>query len=256
MTFDHLSEHDVFEAAATLGNQPADANTTDVLEETPQQQLSLFRLELYDWDQFDPNVYGYQVVELTQGYFTIVSLEDYERIQRFSWSVFIQKNRQGQIDRIYGHRKARVKERRSGAPARIYLHRYLMGLTYASPSIVVDHRSGATLDTRRINLQVTSKLGNSGNIIWPVRRAKATLPRGVRKHGIYRQNRGEPQYKGRIKIRGKERLSKTIFTCPERAGRWYLRMHAAIHPTACRVNQRTELPPPIVFPPLLDDVPF
>lgn len=93
-----------------------------------------------------------KVIELTQGYITVVSTTDYKILKKFSW----------RITRSGG------KGRRQGEPyacttingKKVYLHRLLMG----SPrDMVVDHLNQQTLDNRRENLKIVTHSENMLN---------------------------------------------------------------------------------------------
>lgn len=78
-------------------------------------------------------------------YVTIVSKEDYRRVNRYKW---------------YAHR-SRGSNRKLGQPyaratingKKVYLHRFIMD---APEYMHVDHRNHQTLDCRRENLEVVS----------------------------------------------------------------------------------------------------
>lgn len=82
------------------------------------------------------------VIELTQGFVAIVSFEDYERVNRYSWHV---------------HRSKGTKKKKPGEPyarsningKKVYLHRFIVG---AAKGAHVDHDNFQTLDNRRENL--------------------------------------------------------------------------------------------------------
>jgi hypothetical protein len=93
-----------------------------------------------------------KIIELTQGYITVVSNEDFKKVNKYSWHV----TRSG------------GKGRKKGEPyaatfingKKIYLHRYIMG---QPKGFVVDHLNQQTLDNRRENLRVCTQKENIQN---------------------------------------------------------------------------------------------
>lgn len=235
------------------------------LTEQPSDRFRLFEYDRYDWTQFDPETYGYNILRSKKGYFAPVSLEQYEDVAEYNWWANVQLDRtSGKEVKIYLLRYPSKTESSYGAPKYIYLHRHLTKTIFSGSKVLVDHRNADSLDHRDYNLRVTNQRGNNNNSVTGRRRTlkdNTSLPRGV--EPVMRLGAdGTPQekYFGRIIVRGKNVRSKKPFTTPEAAHRWYMDIHAKLHPEACSVNSATAPPPPLVFPPLVKslsgDVPF
>lgn len=96
-----------------------------------------------------------KIIELTQGYFTLVDIEDYEYLNKFSWR--IQKNKKHVYARTsiwLGNGKSRC----------IYMHRLILS---AVKNDIVDHKNGNSLDNRRRNLRICSSYQNNYNALHP-----------------------------------------------------------------------------------------
>jgi hypothetical protein len=198
----------------------------------PVETESLYdkwRCDLYDWSQFDPKEYGYQVIRLSgpDGFFTVVSLRDYARVSTHKWKprIIYAKDSNGEytdvITRVDACRSTSV----DGVDCTIYLHRFLAG---AGPGVDVDHGGGCPLDNRRPRLRCTNRSMNNHNWTFRTRTVHTELPRGV----VWGDGR-----KGKTKtVRGiiwwsvggkrKVKRSKSMLHTPEnveKAHRWYLR---------------------------------
>lgn len=220
-----------------------------------------FQYNEYDWDSFTPR--NYCVIPLTKGYFAVVSPQDYERVSRYKWCANVQTspNDPQCVIKVYACRRTTNRERSRGAPRIVYLHRYLTRVMYAGRAKVVDHKNGDSLDCRRCNLRVINQSGNISNCISKKRPVNFDTPRGV-KPVKFRCVTGEVRvtsWKGRICVNGKTRYSQP-FSSPERAHRWYVRMHRILHPPACSWRELGTVPelilPPLRGPDIVSDVPF
>jgi hypothetical protein len=89
-------------------------------------------------------------IELTKGYEAIVSDEDYDWLNQWSWCVSVDKN--GNYPRPV--RKENGKK--------IYMYRQIMGVLDES-EVEVDHKNKNTLDNRRLNLRKCTKGQNQRN---------------------------------------------------------------------------------------------
>lgn len=101
-------------------------------------------------------------IELTRGYVSLVDDEDHERLSALTW--YAHSSNGG----IYAASRVRNTD--------IYMHRYIVD---ASPSLLVDHRNGDTLDNRRQNLREATYSQNLQNRRGATKRSKT----GVR--GVY-----------------------------------------------------------------------
>ncbi len=93
-------------------------------------------------------------IELTQNQFAIVSDEDYEELNRFSWYAAWKESTQS-----YQARRAEPLE--NGKQRNIKMHRQIMGVT--DPKQQIDHINHNTLDNTRTNLRVVDNRGNQAN---------------------------------------------------------------------------------------------
>jgi len=256
-TFDTLSEVEAFEQAcevSPINNDSLDGLDLPQLTDNPYHE---FRMERYCWDGVDLREYG--IIPLTRGYFVVVSPEDYDKAAQQAWTANVQKCREtGRIVKIYAVRSSTAKEQKRGAPQFVYLHREFTGSIYVGRKLVVDHRNGLSLDCRQINLQ---RVDQGLNL---VNKADDKVTKRTKHHGVPRgvepvKRSYGTAYRATVHVRGKRVRAKTVFTCPERAGRWFRRMNAILHPKACLANNNVGLPAPIAFPPVADiyaDVPF
>jgi hypothetical protein len=256
MTYDPFDETAAFEAAARLPDPERAADDITPLNLEPEYEAFCFETYGLPVDYYQK----YGIIPLTKGFFTIVSPADYSILCKFNWCASVSHDtRTGAIISVYAKRRATNRERGHGAPSQILLHRYVCGVIRSGKRTVVDHQNGHTLDNRDCNLRTTTQTSNMGNIARRVRATNADLPTGVQV--THRRNGKAVTFRGRIRAgNGKEIRSRTRFTCAERTGRWYERMHRTIHPAACRGVGGAELPPPIAFPPRpiprVDDIPF
>lgn len=92
-----------------------------------------------------------KLIELTQGFFTKVDDEDYEKFSHFKWYVVIDKRNKYKI-------KARAYRRVMGL--NIYLSRQIMN---CPKNKQVDHINGITLDNQKENLRICTASENQCN---------------------------------------------------------------------------------------------
>lgn len=89
-------------------------------------------------------------IELTKGFSTLVSDEDFERLSQYKWHASIESRG----TKVYACRKETV----NGKRAKIRMHRLVMGLPSGKEDPrVVDHLNHDSLDNRRENLEVTDQ---------------------------------------------------------------------------------------------------
>jgi hypothetical protein len=84
-------------------------------------------------------------IKLTNSKVALVDDEDYENVMRFRWYSLFDYNR---------YRAIRTDSQRT-----IYLHRFILGLTFFDKKIV-DHINGDGLDNRRENLRIVTHRQN------------------------------------------------------------------------------------------------
>lgn len=102
-------------------------------------------------------------IELTQGKFAVVDLDDYAALSKFNW--FAKKN---------GHAwyAARMPSRADGQRKHILMHRVILKMRGDAH---VDHKNNDGLDNRKANLRKCTGAENQRNKRYPDR----GLPRGV-----------------------------------------------------------------------------
>lgn len=176
----------------------------------------------YDWN--DPwlrkknlGKFAFRVIDLTKGYFMIVSPRDYKRMTTYSdgkpkkWYAHVLKSPKGDIDTVYARRRGRGDE-----PKDVYAHREL--LNCLNDSREGDHVNGYGLDNRRCNLLLTRH--NSKNKV-SVRTVHHGLPRGVERRGVGGKFFGGIRVKRLSRTKIRTIRSKRIWRTPEPAARWY-----------------------------------
>ena len=113
-----------------------------------------------------------KLIALSQGKFTKVDDEDYEKINQYKWRF---SNKQGVATQVQisGSGKLGTQKRKT-----LLLHRFILN---APRGLEVDHKNGDKLDNRRSNLRVCSHAENMRNR----KVSKATLSgfKGVRSNG-------------------------------------------------------------------------
>lgn len=106
-------------------------------------------------------------IELTQGYRTLVDDEDYEELSKHKWYARLSG------EDHYAARNINI----DGAPATLYMHRHILGMTSGNP-LRVDHINCNTLDNRRENLRPVTHAQNLQNRKGATRASKTGV-RGV-----------------------------------------------------------------------------
>ena len=140
-------------------------------------------------------------VPLTQGQFAVVDAEDVHLVQDCTWHA------------LY-HPRTRSYYAKSSCCGRVLLHRLVMG--ESDSSVMVDHRSGVTLDCRKGNLRRATAAQNATN-----KRRRSDSKSGLK--GVKRSN---SRWIARIQVNGRESYLGT-FDTPELA-------HAAYCDAAAR----------------------
>lgn len=132
-------------AANNISSPALPASTKDIGGDADPYALHLHNPEIVE---------GCRAIELTQGYFAVVSAIDYERVVMHKWCAFRTKGK------VYGVRKRKKYERGQGLPLTIYMHRFIVGINV--DSWVVDHINGKGLCNNRTNLRAVTKAENNG----------------------------------------------------------------------------------------------
>ncbi len=187
-----------------------------------------FQYDHYDWNDAEwkkrgRGKYAYRVIPLTQGYFMMVSPQDYKRMTIYPdgspkrWHAHVGRERDGTISKVYAERKGRGDE-----PAIVSAHREVLNALWSSKD--GDHINGWGLDNRRVNLDLVHRRRNIINALRE-RQVHVGLLRGVEKRGKNRA--GMQHYGGKVCKRlksGKVRTfrSKRTWLSQEPASRWYM----------------------------------
>jgi hypothetical protein len=108
----------------------------------------------------------FRAIKLTDGRYAIVSLEDYENLNRKKWSLKITGRN------FYAYRMEKGKA--------VYMHNQIMN---PPPGQVVDHKYHNGLDNSRQNLRLATLSQNSAN------RRKASSAAGSKYKGVHQRKR-------------------------------------------------------------------
>lgn len=92
------------------------------------------------------------LVNLSKGYVALVDDCDLERVDEFRWYASVNRN---------GSVYARKHETQNGKYVKVYLHRFILGIS--NPKVHIDHRNGDGLDCRRANIRVATPSQNMAN---------------------------------------------------------------------------------------------
>ncbi len=95
-------------------------------------------------------------IPLTQCKIALVDEKDYERVSQFKW--YAHKSNNTTFYAVRNSSTSGGKKR-----ARIYMHRFILGLTRSN--ILADHKDRDGLNNQRKNLRITDKKGNAGNTV-------------------------------------------------------------------------------------------
>jgi hypothetical protein len=90
-------------------------------------------------------------IKLTKGYFTLVDIDDYEKVKNMKWYVCCSKG--------YNYAQTSYKSKK------IWLSHLIMN---PSKNLFVDHINHDTLDNRHFNLRICTKKENNRNYHLPV----------------------------------------------------------------------------------------
>jgi hypothetical protein len=88
-------------------------------------------------------------IPLSQGKFALVDIEDYERVNRFTWHV----DKKGKY-------ASHVTTRKKPPRRKILLHRFVLN---AEKGAIIDHINGDTFDNRKSNLRIVTNRQNHQN---------------------------------------------------------------------------------------------
>lgn len=84
----------------------------------------------------------YRVVELTQGFVTVIDAEDWRRVNKYKWHTHVSRGTKKKPGAPYARTNIKGEK--------VYLHRFLMQQDGCDdPSLHVDHKNHQTLDNRR-----------------------------------------------------------------------------------------------------------
>lgn len=231
-----------------LSGAPAHVRTYD--PRWPQMFMDASR---YDWDDArwkrkNRGKNAYRIIPLTQGYFALVSPCDYKRLTTFAdgspkrWHAKIQKDKEGNLCKVYASRRGRAKE-----PCDVYMHREILDF-FEIRGAVGDHINGYGLDNRRVNLRRVKRGVNNSNV-----RQGRDLPVGV-------EQLRNGRYKGIHSVRLGKRLVKTVrskrsWLSPEPAAKWYRNRLKRLHKHVAWAHDPGSVSYP-VLPPSIDSEPL
>jgi len=107
-------------------------------------------------------------IELTRGYKTMVSDEDYDELNKYNWCA----HESGLPGYNYAVRKT--------GGSHVRMHREILD---APKGMLVDHINGNTLDNQRHNIRICTSSQNHANIHKPHRAVKSSRFKGLTKRG-------------------------------------------------------------------------
>jgi hypothetical protein len=144
-------------------------------------------------------------IELTRGQYTILDIDDYNRLSGYKWCAVATLN-----GRYYAKRNIRIDGKQKAA----LLHRTIMGLTWGDGK-EVDHINRNPLDNRKINLRLCTRTQNQENK--DLSKNNTSGYRGVH------WNKSARCWIGQIRYKGKRIFSRKQKT-KELAAEWYNKM--------------------------------
>jgi hypothetical protein len=118
--------------------------------------------------------YTFRRIPLTKGRYAIVDIEDFERVNQFSWYI----RRSNRSNTYYAGRTVVVSRYRRKI---VSMHRFILD---APRDLQVDHINGDGFDNRRANLRLATGFENSRN------KAKRAGTRTSRYKGVKRNGSG------------------------------------------------------------------
>ena len=98
--------------------------------------------------------YAFRRIPLTQGKYTIVDVEDYEKLAKYKW--FAVRSERG----YYAVRMTKAKKGSRVRQKGVRMHRAIMGVPEGK---IMDHINHNGLDNRRANLRVATRRENTWN---------------------------------------------------------------------------------------------
>lgn len=168
------------------------------------------------------------IIHLPRGFFTQVSVDDFERLSVVKWGVNLDR-----ASKAYACRKVQGK--------RVYMHREI---TSCPAGLVVDHINGDTLDNRRTNLRICTERQNLYNCLT----TNLTGYKGVSSGGAggYRSRIQHPAY-GEIYL-GLYKSPQDAADAYDRAALLLWGEYAWLNCPLLREEKRHEPAPEIPFP--------
>ncbi len=160
--------------------------------------------------------YTFRRIYLGEGEWAKVDQEDYRRLGKYKWSVV------GTGRNLYAVRHVKVGSKTTKI---VRLHREIMN---APKGMLVDHRNGETLDSRRDNLRLATHSQNQCN------KRKTESKTSSRYRGVYFDKR-RVQWQAYIRYNGK-RMYLGKFSDEIEAARAYDRAAKQYHGEFARLN--------------------
>jgi AP2 domain len=146
-------------------------------------------------------------IDLSRGYVALVDDADYERVNKFTWCVMFDHNKDGSIKSVYAHRTLpRVHGKQKGQ----FMHRLILGVT--DPAVEVDHEDHNGLNNQRYNMRRATKVENGCN-----RRVNADSASGFK--GVS-WHKATGKWQAQIQVNG-QKISLSLFTDSVEAARAY-----------------------------------
>ena len=112
------------------------------------------RIDFRDAQPFKLDGEYCKLIDLADGWFTVVSVEDHERLSKFTWT----KRWHDRMRCFYAYRHDETHPKRPQVP----MHREILSLSFGDRRNG-DHRNGNTLDNRRENLRIAESCQNARN---------------------------------------------------------------------------------------------
>ncbi len=87
-------------------------------------------------------------VELSKGYFALVSDKDYSRVSALNWCAHVRRRKDGSIKNVYAIHNIHNPDHTTTA---LLMHRFI--LKVSNPTVEVDHKDHNGLNNQRLNLR-------------------------------------------------------------------------------------------------------
>jgi hypothetical protein len=95
---------------------------------------------------------NHALIPLSQGKFTIIDIEDVDKVKKYEWTFFKSKHHK------YGYV---ISKKKINNKKKWLLHRYILDIK--NPKIYIDHKNGNSLDNRKGNMRLCTHQQNLCN---------------------------------------------------------------------------------------------